>query len=265
MSSLGIVEKNKLEKLFRMSTGFVLGFTNGTLRSLVADSVGLDIQDEKYSAKGVSKANRLREFWRLESDHVVGTLTRDLLAAVPEFWTHTQQVMGEEISEEEQQAFTASTQTCERLLGVEGTEHLQELKAVTYDDNFKLLARQVVESIEKGEPAVGLDRLHTFLIKYFRQLCYKHGVSTNKDEPLNAVFGKYVNGLRAAGKIKSEMSLNILKYSITLLSSFNAVRNNDSLAHDNTLLNREESFLIFRNVTALVKFVESVEQAPAST
>ncbi|WP_143437191.1 abortive infection family protein [Hymenobacter mucosus] len=263
MSSLQFQEKTKLEKLFRMSTGFVLGFNNGTLQSLVASSVGLNILDEKYSENGTSKANRLRVFWRQEPDHVVGTVLRELLAAVPKYWE--QQGGEEEIPEDEKEAYIASQQTYERLLGVEGAEHLQELKAVTYDDNFRLLARQVVESIERGEPATGLDRLHTFLIKYFRQLCSNRGIPTTREETLNAVFGKYVNVLEGTGRITSDMSLKILKFSVNLLSSFNAVRNNESLAHDNSLLNREESFLIFRNITALIKFVESIEEAAATT
>jgi hypothetical protein len=263
MSSLQFQEKTKLEKLFRMSTGFVLGFNNGMLQSLVGSSVSLDILDEKYSKNGTSKANRLRELWCQEPDHVVGTVLRELLAAVPEYW---EQQGGEaEIPEDEKEAYVASWQTYERLLGVEGAEHLQELKAVTYDDNFRLLAREVIVSIERGEPATGLDRLHTFLIKYFRQLCSNRGIPTTRDESLNAVFGKYVNVLEGTGKITSDMSLKILKFSVNLLSSFNGVRNNESLAHDNQLLNREESFLILRNITALVKYVESIEDAAGTT
>jgi len=41
------------------------------------------------------------------------------------------------------------------------------------------------------------------------------------------------------------MTERILKSSISILDAFNDVRNNKSLAHDNPVLNRNESLLIF--------------------
>ena len=260
MSTLSLTEKSKLEKLFRMSNGFVLEFSNITLQSLVADSIGLDILGEKYNAGSGSKANRLRALWEKEPDNVVGRLISDFLNVVPEDWARIKENTGEDIFEDVQQAFEASRQACERLLRGAEVEHMDGLNAIAYDENFTLLAKQIKASIENNEPEAGLDRLHTFLIKYFRHLCGKHGISTTKDEPLNAVFGKYVKTLNASGALKSEMSENILRYSITILSFFNYVINNQSLAHDNTMLNREESLLIFRNISALMKFVEFVEE-----
>lgn len=259
MSTLTAVEKSKLEKLFRMGNGYVLGFSDKTLQGFVMDSVRLDILEEKYKAGSGSKANRLRAFWSQEPDHIVGKLIKDLLDSIPAYWEHITGGTDEVIPENEQQAYQESQRICERLLGGTDVEHLETLQAIAQDDNFTLLAQQIRASIEKGEPEAGLDRLHTFLVKYCRHLCDKHGIATDRDEPLNAVFGKYVKALTAAGKIKSEMSANILRYSITILSSFNYVRNNQSLAHDNEMLNREESLLIFRNVSALVKFIEFVE------
>jgi hypothetical protein len=79
MSSLTLVEKRKLEKLFGMSTGYVLDFSNRTFAEFVVDSTGRDIDDAKYDYASGSKANRLRAFWTQEPDHVVGQLLNDLL------------------------------------------------------------------------------------------------------------------------------------------------------------------------------------------
>jgi hypothetical protein len=56
------------------------------------------------------------------------------------------------------------------------------------------------------------------------------------------------------------MAERILKYSINVLEAFNDIRNNKSFAHDNPILNYEESVLIFNNVTNSLKFIESVEE-----
>ncbi|MDO9631067.1 MAG: abortive infection family protein, partial [Humidesulfovibrio sp.] len=44
-----------------------------------------------------------------------------------------------------------------------------------------------------------------------------------------------------------------------LLESFNDVRNNQSLAHDNPILNYEESLLIFNQVAASIRFIKAKE------
>ncbi|RPD44366.1 hypothetical protein DNI29_21925 [Hymenobacter sediminis] len=55
MSSLQFLGKTKLEKLYRIGSGLVIGFANTSLQSLVADSVGLDIAADKYGKSGASR------------------------------------------------------------------------------------------------------------------------------------------------------------------------------------------------------------------
>ncbi len=59
------------------------------------------------------------------------------------------------------------------------------------------------------------------------------------------------------------MTERILKSSISVLDAFNDVRNNQSLAHDNPVLNRNESLLIFNHVTSATRFVWALEQSIA--
>ncbi|HRN44032.1 MAG TPA: abortive infection family protein, partial [Flavobacterium sp.] len=84
-------------------------------------------------------------------------------------------------------------------------------------------------------------------------------IEITKEESLNAIFGKYLKFIVVNGKVESEMSQKILKYSINIIEAFNDVRNNRSLAHDNQILNYSESVLIFNNVTNSIKFIESIE------
>lgn len=55
------------------------------------------------------------------------------------------------------------------------------------------------------------------------------------------------------------MTARILKSSISTLEAFNDVRNNQSLAHDNPILGYEEALLIFNHVTALLRFLRSID------
>ncbi len=125
--------------------------------------------------------------------------------------------------------------------------------------DLEVVARAVRDAIERNEPVLGLDRLHTFTTKLLRALCEKNGITTERDKPLHNLFGSYVKKLRDAGHIESEMTDRILKSNIAVMEAFNHVRNNQSLAHDNPLLNHNEASLIFNHVINTLRFVRELE------
>lgn len=92
-----------------------------------------------------------------------------------------------------------------------------------------------------------------------RQLCDKHRISYDKNKPLHSLFGEYDKYLRRNNLIESQMTERILKSSVSILEAFNGVRNNQSFAHDNPILNYSESILIFNNVASAIKFLQSIE------
>ena len=52
---------------------------------------------------------------------------------------------------------------------------------------------------------------------------------------------------------------------ISTLESFNKIRNTRSLAHNNSILNYEESLLIYNHVCAAVRFVRALESVAAES
>jgi len=56
-----------------------------------------------------------------------------------------------------------------------------------------------------------------------------------------------------------EMSLQIMKNAIGVFDKLNHVRNNQTLAHDNKLPDKAEARFLFDSVTALLRFVKSVD------
>lgn len=78
MAKLSPAEKVRLERLLEMEGGYVLDFGNDSMARFFADSVGIDIEDrQRYG--NVSKARRMRAFWSLETDAVVGKLLHDMI------------------------------------------------------------------------------------------------------------------------------------------------------------------------------------------
>ncbi|USK30819.1 abortive infection family protein [Bacillus sp. CMF21] len=256
MSNLKHIDRIKLERFLNMSSGYVLHFNNRTLRDFVIETTGIDIYDEQYSINGDSKANRLRAFWELETDENVSKLIFSLL----DHWKERKELYDQEIEESEQVLFDACYSIAENLNQKGVTEFVNGiLKPQIEDKDFSVLAKIIKESIERNEPETALDRLHTYTVKYFRSLCRKHQISYDKDKALHSLYGEYVKVLEKNKLIESVMTLRILKTSISLLDAFNSVRNDKSFAHDNPTLNYQESMLIFKNISSMIEFIESVE------
>ena len=79
MSSLTPRERQKLESLFDMDRGYLLWFSDSGLAEVVADVSNIDIHSPKYQAEGTSKAKKMRAFWKLEPDEVVGPVLLELI------------------------------------------------------------------------------------------------------------------------------------------------------------------------------------------
>ncbi len=148
----------------------------------------------------------------------------------------------------------------QRLLQSASVTEFEAITSLSADKDFANLAKSVRDAIEKNEPESGLDRLHTFVIKYMKALCEKQGIITGRDKPLHSLMGEYVRRLKDSGNIESEMTQRILKSSISVLEAFSQVRNDQSLAHDNPILNYDESLLIFNHVASAIKFIQAVDK-----
>lgn len=71
MANLATIEKQTLEKLFQMGSGYVLNFSDRTMGEFFRDDVGLDIFAKKYNYGSGSKANRIRGLWLKADDKTV--------------------------------------------------------------------------------------------------------------------------------------------------------------------------------------------------
>jgi len=201
MSDLNNTEKRKFEKLLDMGGGYVLDFSNRTLDEFVIDSIGRSLYDQRCAYGSGSKANQIRGFWKVEANHVVGKLMGDVL----DYAVGTGRVIRD----------TEWYKECEKIilrLKQGGPVHdLDALTSLSDERDFEVVAKAVREAIDRNEPESGLDRLHTFVMKYVRILCTEHGVPVVRDKPLHSIFGEYVQRLRDGGHIESEMAVRILK------------------------------------------------------
>jgi hypothetical protein len=246
-------EKLLLEKLLGMSSGYVLHFSDRTFAEFFADTLGIDIDDDRFSRSGTSKAKRLRAFWATEENHVVGKALAamiDMIEPSP--------------GDEEMVNLKAKcSAVADRLLGGVAVDDIAALDVNSEERTFRLLAAAVRRDIDDGNPEAALDRLHTYVVKYIRQICGGRGIDISEAKPLHALMGEYIKALRAAGQVESDITDRILKNSIAVFEAFNFVRNRHSLAHDNDLLGRAESLLIVSHIVSTIRFLQSVEAGQA--
>lgn len=256
MADLNFKEKRLLEKLFEMGGGYVLDFSDRTFQEFIIDTIGIDIYIEKYNYRSGSKANRLRGFWASEPNYITGSLIEHLL----DYWITQVQTGERDINQTEESLYKECQKIAARLKEGGPVENLDSIKPNIDDKDFSKLTKSIKDSIEKNEPETALDRLHTFTVKYVRELCNRYSISFNQDTPLHSLFGAYVKHLLKEEIIESSMTERILKSSISVLEAFNDVRNNKSFAHDNKVLNYNESILIFNDVSNVIRFLESIEK-----
>lgn len=255
MADINYGDKLTIEKFLGMGTGYVLDFSNRTFEEFVYDAVGINIYDDKYDYESGSKANRLRAFIKLESNYRVGIL----LEAFCGYWLSQVGYYTSVFDEKDKHLCEKCQEIAKKLKLDSAIDEIDVIQEDVNDKDITFLAKSIKDSIEKNEPEAALDRLHTYCMKFIRQLCIKHELEVKKEEPLNSLFGKYIKFIVASDYVDSVMTERILKYSIHVIEAFNDVRNNKSLAHDNEVLNYDESLLIFNNVTNSIKFILSIE------
>jgi hypothetical protein len=250
MSDLTGSERRRLEKLLGMGGGYVLNFSDRTFREFF-DEWRVEIDSDRYKVRGTSKANRMRAVWDLDANHVVGRVIGGLIRYASE-----EQCFGDSNAV----LIDECRQIGQRLLSNQPVAELDALAAIGDERDFEVVAEHVREAIEKNQPEGGLDRLHTFVNKFVRVTCEPRAIAVGRGKPLHSVFGEYVKFLRDGGHLESAMTERILRSSISTLEAFNDVRNNRSLAHDNPILNYEESLLIFNHVAASIRFIRALEE-----
>jgi hypothetical protein len=249
MSTLAPREKRKLEDLFGMSSGYVLDFSNSTFARFFEEVVYLNIYGGKYSEYGSSKANHLRCFWIKEDDFLVGRVILGLLE-------HCGDVGHPAL--ERQALFKECEAIGTRLAQAKAVADIEAIEGDSED--FQKVAKAARECFERNEPEQGLDRLHTFLVKFLRKLCEEHGIPRDRSVPLGGLMGGYVKRVKEEGLLKSKMAEHILNGATSIFGQYDYVRNNHTMAHDNPVLAYDEALLIASNVASTVRFIKTCEE-----
>ena len=138
MSDLTFSEKQKLERLFDMGGGYVLNFKNPSFRDFIHDHARLDIDEPRFSKRGPSKANRLRELWSIEPNDIVATTISAMIEHGIE-----EGCLGRGCSVARNRAagrFTVGSRRCRRTFRARGGDHRRRKHAGVVSGNKRFAA-----------------------------------------------------------------------------------------------------------------------------
>lgn len=255
MANLTVHEKKAFETLFDMSGGYVLDFSNSTFEEFIYDSIGVRIYDH-YE---LSKAKCLRSFIRDFEDRRVGRLLKDLLDYFCNFYSSKRR-----LTRHEEQCIELCNEAINRLQHDGSSCELPS----SDDETLSSIMDEVNNALKRDKPEAALDRLHTFTTRYIREVCKKHDISISTinrgnsiNKPLHSLLGELVKTYSEKEIIKSETAILIVKSSISVMERFNSTRNNESMAHDNQILDSIEAEFIVKSISSLLIFIEKIESS----
>lgn len=257
MADINILDKIKIERFFEMEQGGFLDFSKSTLADFFGETLGIDIFDEKYGKDGDSLADRIRIFLDWESNFRVSIFLSNTLEYIHNSdrknninWYDGKDVLFDHI----------------KMISIKVRNNIFEsfdaIPSFPNEEDLYRISTSIKQLIETDKPEEAIDRLHTYLIFFFRSYCEKYGINDVKSKPLHSLLGEYIKALKSRGLLESIMIEKILRTSISNLENINHLRNNSSFAHANRLLSYYESLFIFKTVCNLLELINNIENHP---
>lgn len=235
--------------------GYVLDFSDRTMEEFFSDEFGIDVYAEENQTNGTSKRNCLTTFLTLTDTYTALKVLRAL-------WEIREGLLTNNISPSRIEEARTKTRAFEKV--IERLETNTEITkpdgvvAFTSDRTLEELVADIERTIAANKPEVALDHLHTYCVKKVTHLLKMRGIECAHDEPLHSRFGKYRKELLNERNLH-EFTERALKSSISLLDSFNDLRNNHSLAHDSVILEPVEARFIFNTISAILVLIRALE------
>ncbi len=145
MSELTTIEKDKLEKLLKMENGYVLDLNNRRFQELIQEHTNINIDEDKYSTNGSSKAKRLRTFWNVETNLTVAKL----ISGFVEYWKHKKIDRKEQITPTEKTLVEECEKIALRLVDKGSTDTEQD--ETSTDVHFEAIQGNIIKHIKNAK------------------------------------------------------------------------------------------------------------------
>lgn len=237
--------------------GYVLDFSDRTMQEYFEDEFGVDIFSEENRANGSSKRNCLTTFLMRSDQQTTLRVLRSL-------WERREGLLESLPSSQDSNTAKSKSKAFQQVISELQADPLPltaaGVEAFVRDRTLEELVADIERTLAANKPEVAIDHLHTYCMKKFAHLLEVRNMTCDKDEPLHSRFGRYRKCLESEHNLH-EFTSRALKSFISILESFNDLRNNHSLAHDNQLISPLEARFIFSSISAILVMLRALESA----
>lgn len=131
-------------------------------------------------------------------------------------------------------------------------------KLVFTNDTVERAIKDAELLIQKNGATSGVDRIHTALHGYVREVCKQSRIQTDEDESLTSIFKKLKSAhpaLQNNGPRQSDIDHIINSFANTL-DKLNPIRNKASLSHpNNSLLEEDEAMFVVNAAQTVLNYL----------
>ena len=237
MARLTFIEKEIIYRLFGIGNGYlfnyVKGYTKTISKNIILDACNINIyEDEEF--KDLSQQKCFEKICNEKSSLMIAKLLRGLCDYFcfymgDSFW-----------SNEDGHDYAIVESIIERL----EKENDIDLEIEANDDLHKFIV-DIKDKVRTGNPEMALDRLHTFSTKYLRNICERYSLDIKDTKgnyyPLHSLAGNLKKYYSKENYFESEFCGVAIQTSINIFDKFNSIRNEQSAAHANKILNEIEA------------------------
>ena len=261
MTLFSLIERKTIYRLFGIGGGYIFKYwsdknqyNKNDTRDIILDSCEIDIYNDKdYSS--LSQQKCVEKIFNSDNPKLVSNLLKGLCG----FWDFKMDRY--DWDDKDCYDYQLVQNIIERLQSSESVN----LPEVQQYKNIDMLAQDIEHNISNGTPELVLDRLHTYAAMFLREICDNHNLPVADDKgnmySIDGLAGKLKGYYSDSNYCKSKFSTLAIKTMISLFAKFNDVRNDNSFAHPNDVLEKAEAEYVVKTMLSTLQFITKIEEA----
>lgn len=236
MANLTYIDKGILEKAFNMSTGYVLQFSDRTFADCVSDILHFNVH-EKYTG---SKANKMRQIWKNESNVNVATLLEAIIKMYPDSSNNEIKNIIDRLKNSP--------------ISITNHDNINDYQHLPY------FIKGAWEDLSNERYWEVITKARTILEITFKEICIKCNLNFD-DKNINTTFTRIRKhfGMDAKSENYPDYIKGLINHSTTLVNSIAEARNKNSSAHapEYTPIKHHAQFCLEQSIS-LMNFIISI-------
>lgn len=124
-------------------------------------------------------------------------------------------------------------------------------------EGLDVLEKDINRTLADNEYILAVDRLHTYSLYFFEDLCKKSNLTPNKDSKGHIMFDDMISQLQKKFEDKGVLNFfdkEAIKNSKEIFNKYNGIRNNGSYAHPNQIIENARAKFLINNIIILLNY-----------